>query len=73
MQIVNISNLIIFLGIMKDRQDKSAVDWSYHEKVDKHESQKGITFGIRSKAIKYHSSSDENTSLNFLFSQLPAY
>lgn len=28
-------------GIQKDRLDKSAVGWEYHEKVEKHESQKG--------------------------------
>ena len=28
-------------GVQKDRVDKSAVGWEHHEKVDKHESQKG--------------------------------
>ena len=28
-------------GVQKDRLDKSAVGWEHHEKVDKHESQKG--------------------------------
>ena len=28
-------------GVQKDRVDKSAVGWSHHEKVEKHESQKG--------------------------------
>lgn len=27
--------------IQKDRVDKSAVDWNHHEKIEKHESQKG--------------------------------
>lgn len=27
--------------MQKDRVDKSAVGWDYHEKVEKHESQKG--------------------------------
>jgi hypothetical protein len=36
-------------GVQTDRQDKSAVGWSHHEKVDKHESQKGI--GIVSSHI----------------------
>ena len=30
-------------GVQKDRQDKAAVGWSHHEKVDKHASQKGIS------------------------------
>ena len=29
-------------GVQKDRVDKSAVGWEHHEKVDKHESQKGL-------------------------------
>ena len=29
-------------GVQKDRVDKSAVGWEHHEKVDKHESQKGF-------------------------------
>ena len=28
-------------GVQTDRVDKSAVGWEHHEKVDKHESQKG--------------------------------
>ena len=28
-------------GVQSDRVDKSAVGWEHHEKVDKHESQKG--------------------------------
>lgn len=28
-------------GVQKDRVDKSSVGWDYHEKVEKHESQKG--------------------------------
>ena len=28
-------------GVQKDRVDKSAVGWEHHEKVEKHESQKG--------------------------------
>ena len=28
-------------GVQKDRVDKSAVGWEHHEKVDKHESQRG--------------------------------
>ena len=28
-------------GVQEDRKDKSAVGWSHHEKVEKHESQKG--------------------------------
>ena len=28
-------------GVQADRVDKSAVGWEHHEKVDKHESQKG--------------------------------
>ena len=31
-------------GIQKDRVDKSALGWDYQEKVEKHESQKGIGF-----------------------------
>ena len=30
-------------GVQKDRVDKSAFGWEHHEKVDKHESQKGRT------------------------------
>lgn len=29
-------------GVQKDRKDKSAVGWEYQEKVEKHESQKGV-------------------------------
>lgn len=29
-------------GVQKDRVDKSAVGWEHHEKVDQHESQKGV-------------------------------
>lgn len=29
-------------GVQADRQDKSAVGWDYVEKLQKHESQKGI-------------------------------
>ena len=29
-------------GVQKDRVDKSAVGWEHHEKVEKHESQKGM-------------------------------
>lgn len=29
-------------GVQADRQDKSAVGWDYQEKLQKHESQKGI-------------------------------
>jgi hypothetical protein len=29
-------------GVQKDRIDKSAVGWEHHEKVEKHESQKGF-------------------------------
>ena len=29
-------------GVQNDRQDKSAVGWEHIEKVEKHESQKGI-------------------------------
>ncbi len=29
-------------GVQKDRVDKSAVGWEHHEKVEKHESQKGF-------------------------------
>ena len=29
-------------GVQTDRVDKSALGWEHHEKVDKHESQKGI-------------------------------
>ena len=29
-------------GVQTDRVDKSAVGWEHHEKVDKHESQKGV-------------------------------
>ena len=29
-------------GVQNDRIDKSAVGWEHHEKVDKHESQKGL-------------------------------
>ena len=36
-------------GVQKDRVDKSAVGWEHHEKVDKHESQKG-----RASYIIYH-------------------
>ena len=28
-------------GVQSDRVDKSAVGWEHHEKVDKHDSQKG--------------------------------
>ena len=28
-------------GVQSDRVDKSALGWEHHEKVDKHESQKG--------------------------------
>ena len=28
-------------GVQKDRVDKSSVGWDHHEKVEKHESQKG--------------------------------
>ena len=28
-------------GVQKDRVDKSALGWEHHEKVEKHESQKG--------------------------------
>ena len=28
-------------GVQKDRVDKSAVDWSHHEKLQQHASQKG--------------------------------
>ena len=31
-------------GVQKDRVDKSALGWDYQEKVEKHESQKGIGF-----------------------------
>lgn len=31
-------------GVQKDRVDKSAVGWEYHEKVEKHASQKGMTW-----------------------------
>ena len=33
-------------GVQTDRVDKSALGWEHHEKVDKHESQKGINFDI---------------------------
>lgn len=29
-------------GVQKDRQDKAAVGWDYHEKTEKHASQKGV-------------------------------
>ena len=29
-------------GVQKDRQDKSAAGWDHIEKVEKHESQKGM-------------------------------
>lgn len=32
--------------IQKDRVDKSAVDWNHHEKIEKHESQKGNFRGL---------------------------
>lgn len=28
-------------GVQKDRVDKSAVGWEHHEKIEKHESQRG--------------------------------
>ena len=31
-------------GVQTDRVDKSALGWEHHEKVDKHESQKGIYY-----------------------------
>ena len=31
-------------GVQKDRVDKSALGWDYQEKVEKHESQKGIGY-----------------------------
>lgn len=31
-------------GVQKDRQDKSAAGWDHIEKVEKHESQKGVVF-----------------------------
>lgn len=30
-------------GVQKDRVDKSAVGWDHVEKIDKHESQKGLS------------------------------
>ena len=30
-------------GVQTDRVDKSALSWEHHEKVEKHESQKGKT------------------------------
>ena len=33
-------------GVQTDRVDKSALGWEHHEKVNKHESQKGINFDI---------------------------
>ena len=30
-------------GVQTDRVDKSALGWDHQEKVDKHESQKGLT------------------------------
>jgi hypothetical protein len=33
-------------GVQSDRVDKSAVGWSHHEKVDKHESQKGQSISL---------------------------
>lgn len=33
-------------GVQKDRQDKSAVGWDYHEKLQRHESQQGLLFII---------------------------
>ena len=37
-------------GVQSDRVDKSALGWEHHEKVDKHESQKGecvVLFWLR--------------------------
>ena len=31
-------------GVQKDRKDKSAVGYEHQEKVEKHESQKGLLF-----------------------------
>ena len=33
-------------GVQNDRQDKSAAGWDHVEKVDKHDSQKGILIYI---------------------------
>lgn len=30
-------------GVQSDRVDKSAVGWEYHEKLQQHESQKGVS------------------------------
>lgn len=37
--------------MQKDRVDKSAVGWEHHEKVEKHESQKGISIQFESAFI----------------------
>lgn len=39
-------------GIQKDRVDKSAHGWDYQEKVEKHESQTGISFFSKSRCVK---------------------
>ena len=33
-------------GVQKDRQDKTAAGWDHIEKVEKHESQKGMFFNF---------------------------
>ena len=33
-------------GVQEDRKDKSAAGWDHHEKIDKHESQTGITISL---------------------------
>lgn len=38
-------------GVQKDRVDKSAVGWEHHEKVEKHESQKGTISIVKDKLI----------------------
>ena len=40
-------------GVQKDRVDKSALGWEHHEKLQQHESQKGMTDAVIKILIEY--------------------
>lgn len=41
-------------GVQSDRQDKSAAGWDHVEKVDKHQSQKGLIFTVKIVSFDFY-------------------